>query len=77
VLQAALDLGVSPHSLLMMVAVAASSAFMTPIASPVNTLVFNPGSYSFGDFVKVGTPLIIIFLTISLILVPIIWPLYG
>jgi di/tricarboxylate transporter len=75
VLQAAQDLQVSPHSMLMMVAVAASSAFLTPIASPVNTLVYNPGGYNFGHFMKVGLPLLILFLAISLLLVPIIWPL--
>ena len=77
VLQAAQELQVSPHSMLMVVAVAASAAFLTPIASPVNTLVFTPGGYSFGDFTKVGLPLVVIFLIMSLILIPLIWPLYG
>ena len=59
----------------MMVAVGASSAFLTPIASPVNTLVMTPGGYRFGDFMKSGLPLLVMFLMISLVLVPLIWPL--
>ena len=51
-------LSLSPYPILMMVAAGASAAFLTPIASPVNTLVLGPGGYSFGDFVKKGAPLI-------------------
>jgi di/tricarboxylate transporter len=46
------DLGASPYPFAMIVALAASTAFMTPISSPVNTLVVGPGQYSFGDFVN-------------------------
>lgn len=74
-LQAALNLGVSPHSLLMMVAVGASSAFLTPIASPVNMLVLTPGGYRFNDFMKSGLPLLLIFLLVSVIILPLVWPL--
>ncbi len=74
-IQAAANLGIDPHPVMMMVAVGASSAFLTPIASPVNTLVLTPGGYNFGDFVKAGLPLLFIFLVISLLLVPLIWPL--
>ena len=68
------SLGISIYPVLMMVAAGASAAFLTPIASPVNTLVLGPGGYSFGDFVKKGTPLILVVLIISLLLIPIIWP---
>jgi len=50
-------LGVDPHPMLLGVAVAASTAFSTPVASPVNTLVLGPGGYRFSDFLKVGLPL--------------------
>jgi di/tricarboxylate transporter len=40
----------------MVVAMAASAAFMTPVSSPVNTLVLGPGNYQFSDFVKIGVP---------------------
>ena len=54
----------------------APSAFMTPISSPVNTLVLAPGRYRFGDFVKIGVPFTIIVLLICTFLVPILFPLY-
>ncbi len=75
VMQAAVSLGVSPHPLLMIVAVSASTAFLTPIGTTTNILVFSPGGYRFTDYVKVGLPLMLIFLAISLLLVPVIWPL--
>ena len=50
------DLGASPYPFAMTVALAASAAFMTPVSSPVNTLVVGPGNYAFGDFVEVGVP---------------------
>ena len=61
--------------MLMMVAVGASAAFLTPIASPPNTLVMTPGGYRFDDYVKTGLPLLFIFLVTSLLFVPLIWPL--
>jgi di/tricarboxylate transporter len=69
------DLGASPYPFAMTVALAASTAFMTPISSPVNTLVVGPGQYSFGDFVKVGTPFAIIVAIVSVLLVPVFMPL--
>jgi len=75
VIQASIDLGVSPYPLLMIVAVAASTAFLTPIGTTTNIMVFSPGGYRFTDYVKVGLPLMLIFLAISLVLVPVIWPL--
>lgn len=74
-LGAARGMGISPHAMLMMVAVGASAAFLTPIASPPNTLVMTPGGYRFDDYVKTGLPLLFIFLVASLLLVPLIWPL--
>jgi len=75
VIQAAVGLGVSPHPLLMIVAVAASTAFLTPIGTTTNIMVFSPGGYRFTDYVKVGLPLMLIFLAVTLVLVPVIWPL--
>ena len=59
----------------MIVALAASTAFMTPVSSPVNTLVVTPGNYTFGDFVKLGVPFSIIVRVVSVLLVPILLPL--
>jgi len=69
------ELHASPYPFAMTVALAASTAFMTPISSPVNTLVVGPGNYAFGDFVKVGVPFALLVLVISVLLVPLLLPL--
>lgn len=58
----------------MIVAISASAAFMTPVSSPVNTLVMGPGNYSFGDFVKIGVPFTILVMIASVIVVPWLFP---
>ena len=65
----------SPAPFAMIVALAASAAFMTPISSPVNTLVLGPGQYRFGDFIRIGVPFTIIVMLTSVILVPVLFPL--
>jgi di/tricarboxylate transporter len=65
----------SPYPFAMIVALAASTAFMTPVSSPVNTLVVTPGNYTFGDFVRIGAPFSAIVLIVSVILVPWLLPL--
>lgn len=72
---AATDLGVSPQAMLMAVAVAASTAFATPVASPVNTLVLTSGRYRFRDFVRVGLPLVALTMLATLLVVPLFFPL--
>ena len=68
------DLNASPYPFAMIVALAASTAFMTPVSSPVNTLVVTPGRYTFGDFVRVGVPFAIVVLIVCVILVPWLLP---
>jgi di/tricarboxylate transporter len=72
---AATGMGISPYPLLMIVALAASTAFSTPMASPANTLVMGPGGYRFLDFVKLGVPLQLLAMAISLLTVPLFFPL--
>lgn len=67
-------MGVAPQPLLMAVALSASSAFATPVASPVNTLVLGPGKYKFSDFVKVGLPLQVLVMVVTLLVVPVFFP---
>ena len=67
-------LGASPYPFAMTVALAASAAFMTPISSPVNTLVVSPGRYSFFDFVRIGVPFTLITLATCVVLVPWLLP---
>jgi di/tricarboxylate transporter len=74
-LAVAKELGASPYPFAMIIAIAASAAFMTPVSSPVNTLVVGPGGYGFGDFVKVGVPFTLIVMAASLVLVPWLLPL--
>jgi di/tricarboxylate transporter len=74
VLTAALSLGLSPYPFLMIVAVGASSALLTPIGTPPNLMVMQPGGYSFGHYVRVGLPLVVLYLVVSLLLIPLIWP---
>lgn len=73
-LSIAANLGYSPYPFAMIVALAASTAFMTPVSSPVNTLVVTPGNYTFGDFIRVGVPFAIVVLIVSVTLVPIVLP---
>ena len=73
-LQVAGALHASPYPFAMAVALACSAAFMTPVSSPVNTLVVGPGDYRFVDFVRVGVPLTVLTLAVTVLLVPILLP---
>ncbi|SMO72235.1 Di-and tricarboxylate transporter [Thalassovita litoralis] len=69
------ELGVKPDPFLMAVAIAASSAFLTPIGHKNNTLVLGPGGYRFGDYWRMGLPLEILVVAVSIPLILIFWPL--
>ncbi|AHF76397.1 Citrate transporter [Sodalis praecaptivus] len=73
-LGAAHQMGVSPYPFAMIVAVAASAAFMTPVSSPVNTLVLGPGGYKFSDFVRIGVPFTLLVMAASVLVVPLLYP---
>ena len=73
-LATAKTMGVSPYPFAMVVAMAASAAFMTPVSSPVNTLVLGPGKYSFSDFVKIGVPFTVLVMIVCVVLIPILFP---
>jgi di/tricarboxylate transporter len=73
-LTAAEKLSVSPDPFLMAVAVAASCAFLTPIGHQNNTLILGPGGYEFGDYWRVGLPLTLLIVIISVPLIPWVWP---
>ncbi len=75
-LTTAQQLGASPYPFAMTVALAASAAFMTPISSPVVTLVVAPGQYRFVDFVRIGVPFTLIVMAISIFLIPLLFPFY-
>ncbi|HDN2513121.1 MULTISPECIES: SLC13 family permease [Providencia] len=71
---AARQMEVSPLPFAMVIGIAASAAFMTPVSSPVNTLVLGPGGYKFSDFLKIGVPFTIIVMFISIAVIPILFP---
>ena len=74
-IQMAATLGVNPDPFLMAVAVAASAAFLTPIGHKNNTLVLGPGGYGFGDYWRMGLPLEIIVVAVSIPAILLFWPL--
>ncbi|MGD9669509.1 MAG: SLC13 family permease [Hyphomicrobiaceae bacterium] len=68
-------LGANPDPFLMAVAVAASCAFLTPIGHKNNTLIMGPGSYSFGDYWRLGLPLEILVVAVGVPMILLVWPL--
>lgn len=68
-------LGVNPDSFLMAVAIGASCAFLTPIGHQNNTLILGPGGFRFGDYWKLGLPLEVLVVAISVPLLLLVWPL--
>ncbi len=74
VIIAAQTLNISPEPFMIIVAVSASTAFLTPIGTTTNAMVMLAGGYKFMDYVKVGTPLMLLFLITSILIVPLIWP---
>jgi di/tricarboxylate transporter len=75
-ISAAEALGVSTHAFAVTVAVASSCAFVTPVSSPVNTLVLEPGRYTFNDFVKVGLPLLALSMIVTVVMIGQLYPIY-
>lgn len=73
-ISAAEAMGVSPYPLAITVLIAASSAFSTPVSTPVVTLVVAPGGYSFSDFVKVGLPLTLLIGFLTVMITPVFFP---
>lgn len=71
---AATEMGLSPQPVLMSVAVAAAAAFLTPVATPTNLMVMEPGGYRFDDYWKFGLPMMLWFFVVAVGLVPVIWP---
>jgi len=67
-------LGISPHLLMMTVAMAASASYASPLSHPAHLLVMGPGGYRFIDYVKVGVPLTVVVMAVSVWLLPILWP---
>lgn len=75
-LETANSLHLNPRTFAMMIAVAASCSYLTPL-EPSCVLVYGPGRYKFADFFKVGALLTVLIFVVSMLLVPMVWPLHG
>jgi di/tricarboxylate transporter len=73
-LSAAALLGVSPRPFAMAVVLAASNAFASPVGYQTHMMVYGPGGYRFGDFVRTGVPLKLLLWALSVALIPAVWP---
>jgi len=69
------DLGASVLPFLMALGISGAASFLTPVATPANTMVLEPGGYRFGDYWKLGLPLLALFGVVAVLLVPVIWSL--
>jgi len=74
-ISSAVSTGIDPRALAVVVAVAASVDFLTPIGYQTNTMVYGPGGYRFFDYTRLGAPLTLLVLAMILMVVPIAWPL--
>lgn len=63
----------SVQPVLMLIAVAGSAALLTPIATPANLMVMTPGGYRFGDYWRLGLPIMLWWLAVSLVVIPLVW----
>jgi di/tricarboxylate transporter len=71
----ALELGISPHAVLMALAMAAAGSFNSPIAHPSNLMIMGPGGYRFTDYFKVGIPLTLVVFAVVMLTLRYFWPL--
>ena len=73
-IQTAVQLGLNPRTFVMMIAIASSTSYLTPL-EPSCMMVYGPGNYRFSDFLKVGSLLTVVVYAIAIIMVPMLWPL--
>jgi len=64
----------SSYTFIMLLAIAASASFLSPVSHPVNVLVMGPGGYRFKDYLKIGIPLTVVVMIIGLIMLSVFWP---
>jgi len=71
---AAAGLGLDPRPFAITIAIGASASFLTPIGYQTNTMVYGPGGYRFGDYLRLGLPLTLVVVILTVWMVPLIWP---
>jgi di/tricarboxylate transporter len=69
------QVNLSPVSFAMVIALAASTSYLTPVGHPANSLVMGPGGYRFSDYLRSGFLLVLVVLLIAMFLLPYVWPL--
>jgi len=74
-LSTATDMRISPYALVIVIAIAASASCLSPVGHPSNILIMGPGGYKFSDYIKVGIPLVLVTLVLTLFVLPMFWPL--
>jgi len=72
-LSAARQMGVDPHPFFITICIAASASFSTPIGYQTNLIVQGIGEYKFKDYLKIGIPLNLIIMLVSILLIPLFW----
>ncbi len=72
-ISAAAELDISPAPVMMTITVSAAAALLTPVATPANLMVMEPGGYRFGDYWKLGLPLLALYGVLAVLYVPLIW----
>jgi di/tricarboxylate transporter len=65
---------VSVMPFMMALTVAGAAALLTPVATPANLMVMEPGGYRFGDYARLGLPLMVLYFVVAVFYVPLIWP---
>ena len=74
VIPIALGMNLSPLPFVMGIAMSAAACYMTPIATPSNTLVLRPGNYTFGDYVRYGFFWQVLSFVLAVLIIPSVWP---
>jgi di/tricarboxylate transporter len=69
--------GLSAQPMLMLLAIACSGALLTPVQTAANLMVMAPGGYRFGDYWRLGLPILVLWFAVGMIVIPIVWPLTG
>jgi di/tricarboxylate transporter len=74
-LTTASHLGYSAHAFMMLIAIAASNSFLSPVAHTTTVIIMGPGRYKFSDYFRIGLPLVVVTLAITMLALPVFWPL--